>query len=56
MGEIAEDMVDGTCCQLCNVYFSGSHGYPVVCSDCWKDLDKSEKNMYQKADPDLEIE
>ena len=44
MGEIAEDMVDGTCCQWCGMYFEDknspnelpTHGYPVVCKDCAK--------------------
>jgi len=48
MGEIADDMVDGTCCALCGQYFkdpekenmSYTHGYPVVCWDCWDDYCK----------------
>ena len=43
MGEIADDMVDGTCCSICGQYFkdpdkensSYTHGYPVACWDCW---------------------
>jgi hypothetical protein len=56
MGEIAEDMTDGTCCQLCGGYFKGktenelySHGYPVVCWDCWQELNKKERKQYQRA-------
>ena len=60
MGEIAEDMIDGTCCQLCGMYFieidkkSGNeylytHEYPVVCWDCWDDLSKKDKNQYTKS-------
>ena len=37
MGEIAEDMVDGSCCSWCGVYFVTSHGYPVVCKGCTKE-------------------
>jgi len=44
MGQIAEDMVDGTCCQRCGMYFEDkanpdelpTHDYPVVCKDCGK--------------------
>jgi len=44
MGEVAEDMIDGSCCSLCGQYFQDSddkdmiytHGYPVVCKDCWE--------------------
>lgn len=43
MGEIADDMVEGTCCSLCGEYFTAnddntnlySHGYPVACQSCW---------------------
>lgn len=54
MGEIADDMIDGTCCQLCGCYFEGqddiyTHGYPVVCRDCWRELTKDERKLYQKA-------
>jgi hypothetical protein len=61
MGEIAEDMADGTCCQLCGQYFESgkcneegipicyTHGFPVVCWDCWDELTKEEKEMYHKA-------
>lgn len=57
MGQIAEDMVDGTCCQLCGQYFQDpkkeeyvyTHGYPVVCRECWSDLTQEEKKHYQRA-------
>ena len=42
MGEIAEDMLDGSMCSFCGVYFEQPetdgiyvHGYPVACDDCW---------------------
>ena len=46
MGQIAEDMVDGTCCSFCGQYFQDpddtescyTHGYPVACKTCWKDI------------------
>ena len=56
MGEIAEDLVDGTCCCLCGAYFKGKaddelyvHGYPAVCWDCWDGLTKRERKQYQRA-------
>lgn len=44
MGEIAEDMLDGSCCSLCGCYFKYpeeedwiyTHEYPVACKDCWE--------------------
>ncbi len=57
MGEIAEDMIDGTACQFCGQYFQDpkkydyvyTHGYPVVCWDCWNGLDKKDKKNYEKS-------
>jgi hypothetical protein len=48
---IADQIVEGACCSLCcNTFIDGfEHGYPVVCNDCWKDLTRSERKMYQKA-------
>ncbi len=37
MGEAAEDIYLGHCCQDCNTYFVREHGYPVLCRDCYKD-------------------
>jgi len=48
MGEIADDMLDGSCCSLCGQYFEDlktsneeqsmiyTHGYPVYCKDCYE--------------------
>ena len=49
MGEIADDIVDGLCCELCNSYFEQEHGYPVVCKECWKDLSEENKKKHQKS-------
>ncbi len=42
MGQIAEDMIDGSMCSLCGCYFKFTncpgiyvHEYPVACWDCW---------------------
>lgn len=45
---IAEDIIDGWCCQLCGVYFEEEHGYPVVCESCYNELSE-EKKDYQLA-------
>ena len=43
MGEIAEDIVDGSCCSVCGEYFQDkendcifTHGFPVACKDCFR--------------------
>ena len=53
MGQIAEDMLDGSCCALCGCYFKHpgyheaiyTHEYPVACHDCYTD-----DCGYQKAE------
>jgi len=60
MGEIAEDIVDGTSCSLCGTYFvkkNGSaytHGYPVVCNGCWSDLNVDEKEIHIRQEKGIE--
>lgn len=51
MGQIADDTIEGACCSLCGQYFEDGyeHGYPVVCTECWRDLTKEEKKDFQKA-------
>ncbi len=55
MGQHAEDILDGSCCQLCGQYFEDndgnlySHGKPVVCEDCWKELSSQERSSLTKA-------
>lgn len=49
MGEMALDMLDGACCELCGVYFEEEHGHPVVCKSCYDELNEIEKNMYTLA-------
>lgn len=63
MGEIAEDMLDGSCCELCGSYFEHPkknrkgesigiyvHEYPVTCWTCWKGLTPQEKSNRNKSD------
>jgi hypothetical protein len=58
MGEIADDMIDGTSCELCGCYFINpknenttyTHGYPVVCWDCWNELTSYDKQFHRKSE------
>lgn len=44
MGQIAEDIADGTVCSNCGCFFQDpddeekcfTHGYPVACKDCFR--------------------
>lgn len=61
MGEIAEDMIDGTVCELCGCFFAGeqkpgenrpllfTHGFPAVCWECWQRLSKRERENRRRA-------
>lgn len=58
MGQNADDIVDGTVCCLCGQFFEElhgdgkscpTHGYPVVCWECWAELSKGERKQYQRA-------
>lgn len=49
MGECAEDILDGSCCQFCGVFFEEEHGYPVVYVHCWATLSKADRKNFQKA-------
>lgn len=43
MGENAEDIIDGTVCEICTCEYFKTHDHPVVCKDCWKDLSVIER-------------
>jgi hypothetical protein len=56
MGEIADDIIDGSCCALCGQYFTNDggktlydHGYPVACKECW-----TPDCGYEEADEEVE--
>lgn len=49
MGEIADAVVNGEMCSLCHQEFDGSHGYPVVCIECWKNLKPAGRTAHHKA-------
>lgn len=45
MGEYADKIINGECCELCMMPYVHKkdketvyqHGYPAVCNDCWDD-------------------
>jgi len=36
MGEIADDLIEGHSCSWCGIYFRRPHGFPVICTSCWR--------------------
>jgi hypothetical protein len=60
MGEIADDMIQGKACQWCGQYFKKTekstrkteimtHGYPVVCKECYDIATKKERKNVVRA-------
>ena len=60
MGEIADGMINGDSCQWCGQYFEEtdkatskskvvSHGFPVVCKECFDDATKRERKSVVRA-------
>jgi len=49
MAQNANDMINGTSCTFCGVFFKKQHGYPVVCTDCFDDSTTDELTGLQKA-------
>lgn len=60
MGELAEDIIEGRCCEWCGMYFfilddkeeiTGihEHGYPVLCWTCWEECTPEERKDHQRA-------
>jgi len=49
MGDMANDIVQGWCCEWCCMFFKREHGYPVICDSCWEDATKEEKELVTRA-------
>lgn len=51
MGDAADDLIDGSACAWCSVYFKKPHGYPVICRGCAGSMSKKalEKQGIQVA-------
>lgn len=56
MGQIADDMINGICCDLCGCYFMGKdeclyeHGHSATCWECWGQLTEQEMEFHTKAE------
>ena len=44
----AEDIIEGGCCEICNVYFEEENGYPCVCKDCFKKNPDKQETCYRE--------
>ena len=58
MGQMAEDMVDGTMCSHCGCIFKKdddsayTHGYPVLCWECYDEETPQERAGIPRAKVD----
>jgi hypothetical protein len=48
MGEYAEMMLDGTCCQYCGEYIGSNNGYPTSCACCSDDVEEDLPRYFKK--------
>lgn len=59
MGEIADDLIGGSCCNWCSCYFEEDHGYPVICRECfdeWVEDDNGSKKKLDKLGLQIALE
>ena len=49
MGQLADDMIEGRSCSECGIYFEKAHGYPVLCKECFEDIEQDEDYFLPKA-------
>jgi len=58
MESLTNDIVTGTCCELCGQYFKDPtaldnecfvHGHPVVCYECFDKLEPVDQKTYHRA-------
>ena len=57
MGDMADDMIDGSACSLCGMYFQDpkradhifTHDYPVLCKECWDEQTADELKASESA-------
>lgn len=49
MGEIVDLILVGALCEWCGVAFMEDYGYPVVCLDCWENVEEADRSGHQLA-------
>lgn len=48
MGDIADDMLDGTLCSVCGEWLGIEAGYPMMCPTCEKDANTKQDRREEK--------
>ncbi len=51
MGEIADSMINGSCCSGCGTYIGEATGYPRECSGCQNYQSRTQKQKPRKRQP-----
>ncbi len=53
MGDAADDLLDGSCCESCGEFLGGACGYPRQCGPCKSPTKiKKERKMKPKPKPE----
>ena len=49
MGQIADDMANGSSCTWCGIYFIKAHGYSVACVLCFDGEERLHPEQFRKT-------
>lgn len=51
MGQAADDMLNGLCCQYCGVYMDDFEevGYPRTCSNCQQEVNRLKRDIKKRV-------
>ena len=49
MSEHTDDVLNGQVCSFCGVFFKRPHGHPAVCTFCWDELSREDREGHQRA-------
>lgn len=49
MAQLADDVINGLSCTECGVYFKEEHGHPVLCNECFDDIEQDEECFLPRA-------
>lgn len=52
MGENADDIIEGQTCSHCGMFFEEMHGFPVLCTDCFRE-DKGRSSLPRATEKEL---